>query len=66
MSTLVELKSKFSSNYYRAVNDQLTAEEELDVRSQSKLLEDQLQRLMTSDEFETYYQEVHNSAWNHM
>jgi hypothetical protein len=64
MTTLNQLKSKFSSNYHRAVNDPLTPEEDREVRAKSKEFEDQLRAKMTSDEFEDYYQLVHKSAWS--
>lgn len=58
-----QLKSKFASNYYKAVNNPLSPEEDQKLREELRDLEDSLMGMMEEKDFQDLYDLVHKAAW---
>jgi len=63
MTKVQELKNKFSSLYYKGVNEALSPLEDEAVRKEFREVEDSLMGLMEEQEFQDFYSEVHKMAW---
>lgn len=57
------LKSAFARNYFKAVNEPLTLDEETSLREEFRELEDALMGRMPEKDFQEFYDLVHKAAW---
>lgn len=62
-NTVEQLKSKFASNYFKAVNDALTPAQDKALREEFRELEDSLMGMMDEKDFQDFYDLVHEAAW---
>lgn len=62
-NTVEQLKSKFASNYYKAVNEPLTPAQDKALREEFRELEDSLMGKMDEKDFQEFYDLVHKAAW---
>ena len=63
MKNVEQLKSKFASNYFKAVNDALSPAEDQALSEEFRELEDSLMGLMDEKDFQEFYDLVHKAAW---
>ena len=63
MKNVSEMKSKFASNYFKAVNDALSPTEDQALREEFRELEYSLMGLMDEKGFQEFYDLVHKAAW---
>lgn len=59
-----QLKAKFSSLYYKGVNEVMSRTEDEATRKEFREVEDSLMGLMPEQEFLDFYDQVHTMAWN--
>lgn len=58
-----QLKAKFSSLYYKGVNEAMSPSEDEATRKEFREVEDSLMGLMPEKEFQAFYDKVHKMAW---
>lgn len=61
--TAEEAKSKFAKNYFSAVNEYLSKEEDEKLREELRELEWFLMGNLPEKEFQDFYELVHRTAW---